>query len=81
MEEIPITKFRTSCHAALERVRRTKRPVLVTRLGEPVAEIIPIAPVARPKKDWLGSLAGTGRIVGDIVSPAGEESDWEALRQ
>lgn len=79
MEEIPITKFRTSCHAALERVRRTKRPVLITRLGEPVAEIIPIAPIAKRKRDWLGSLAGTCRIVGDIVGPAGEEIDWEVL--
>jgi hypothetical protein len=28
----------------------------------------------------LGSLAGTGRIIGDIVSPAVEEADWDALR-
>jgi len=25
-------------------------------------------------------LAGTGEIKGDIVSPASEESDWDALR-
>jgi len=24
-------------------------------------------------------MAGTGRIVGDIVSPASDEKDWEAL--
>jgi len=25
-------------------------------------------------------MAGTGRILGDIVSPASDEQDWEALR-
>jgi hypothetical protein len=29
---------------------------------------------------WLDSLAGTGRIIGDIVSPVVEEADWDALR-
>jgi hypothetical protein len=26
--------------------------------------------------NWIGALAGTGPIVGDIVSPATDESDW-----
>jgi len=29
---------------------------------------------------WLGCMAGTGRIIGDIVSPASEDSDWNVLR-
>ncbi len=69
MEEISTSKFKASCHAVLERVRRTKKPILITRLGEPVAEIVPIATIAKPGKDWLGCLAGTGHIVGDIVNP------------
>jgi hypothetical protein len=28
----------------------------------------------------LGDLAGTGRILGDIVAPASNEDDWEVLR-
>jgi hypothetical protein len=28
----------------------------------------------------LGSRAGTGQIIGDIVSPASAEDDWDALR-
>jgi len=27
----------------------------------------------------LGSLEGTGRIVGDIVSPATDDSEWNGL--
>jgi hypothetical protein len=40
-----------------------------------------IVPPHLPKsaKRWLGSMVGTARIVGDIVSPASDEKDWEAL--
>jgi prevent-host-death family protein len=79
MEKIAISKFKATCLAVVERVRRTKKPVLITRFGKPVAEVVPPPPAPKPE-DWLGSLAGTGRIVGDIVKPASEESDWEVLR-
>ena len=44
MEEIAISKFKATCLAVMERVRRTRQPVLVTRFGEPVAEIVPPSP-------------------------------------
>ncbi len=74
MEKIPISKFKATCSGILEYVRRTKKPVLITRFGKPVAQVVPPTPGAKPE-DWLGSLAGTGRIVGDIVCPASEETD------
>jgi prevent-host-death family protein len=80
MEEIPISKFRATCLAVLERVRKSGKAVLVTRFGEPVAEVVP-PHVSRRPKHWVGSLAGTGQITGDIVSAAGEENDWEVLRR
>jgi len=33
--------------ALLEQVRRTKQPILVTRFGKPVAEVVPPPPDAR----------------------------------
>ena len=78
MEEIAISKFKATCLAVLEQVRKTGKPVLVTRFGEPVAEVIP--PQASKPKKWVGSLAATGKIIGDIVSPASDEDDWDALR-
>ena len=78
MEEIAISKFKAMCLALLELVRKTRKPIWVTRLGEPVAEVVP--PTAKPKKtQWMGSMEGTGRIVGDIISPANDEEDWEVL--
>ena len=78
MEEIAISKFKATCLAVLENVRRTHRPVRVTRFGEPVAEVVPPSPPLRPKH-WIGALRGTARIQGDIVSPACRERDWEVL--
>lgn len=79
MEKIAISKFKATCLAVLERVRKTRKPVLVTRFGKPVAEIVPPSPASRPQT-WLGALSGTVRIEGDIVSPAVDESEWEVLK-
>ena len=80
MERVPISKFKATCLALLDRVKRTGQPILVTRRGEPIAQILPPPPPERPAS-WLGSFRETGRIVGDILSPAAEEREWEALRQ
>lgn len=79
MERIAISKFKASCASVLDRVRKTGKTILVTRFGKPVAEVVPAYTFKRPKH-WVGSLAGTGEINGDIVSPASEEDDQEALR-
>lgn len=78
MEEMAISKFKATCLAVLERVRKTRRPIRVTKFGEPIAEVVPPAPKTR-KKQGLGALAGTLQIKGDIVAPASDEKDWEVL--
>lgn len=79
MEEIAISKFKATCLAVLKRVRSTRTAIRVTKFGEPVAEIVPPTPAPR-KAGWLGSLKHTGKIHDDIITPAGDESDWEAGR-
>jgi prevent-host-death family protein len=77
MQEIAISKFKATCLAVLEKVRKTGEPVLVTRFGHPVARIEPPSPV---KWIELGTGAGTARIRGDIVGSISDISDWEAAR-
>lgn len=72
---MPISKFKATCLATLERVRRTGRPLRVTRFGKPVADIVPPAPDA-PAGAWLGSMRGTAEIVGDITVASSELVDW-----
>lgn len=77
VEEIAISKFKATCLAVLERVRKTRRPVLITRFGEPVAEVVPPSAPPRPRL-WLGAMRGTGRIVGDLIEPAAAVAEWDA---
>lgn len=80
MEEIAISEFKAKCLAVLEQVRKTQQPVRITRHGKPVAEVIPAKPAVMDRAAWIGSLKGSIQILGDIVSPASDEDEWEALR-
>ena len=78
MKEIAISEFKAKCLSLLSQVQKTKRPIRVTRRGQPIAEVIPPSPVPAP--DWIGSMKREIEIVGDIVGPASDENDWEVLR-
>ena len=79
MDEIAISKFKATCLAVLERVRKTGKPVLVTRFGRAVARIEP--PAGQPTKQIrFGTGAASMTIIGDIVQPISDISDWEAAR-
>jgi len=78
MKEVAISEFKAKCLALLNEVQKTKSPLLVTRRGQPVAEVVPATPAR--SADWMGSMRGTMEIVGDIISPATDENEWEALR-
>jgi len=79
MEEIAISEFKAKCLALLERVRKTHRPIRITRFGKPVAEVVPSSPTASTVK-WIGSMKGEIKILGDIVAPVMHDDDWEAWR-
>ena len=80
MDVVNISTFKATCLALLERVRRTGQPLLITRRGEPVAEVVPATP-RRARAGWIGARRGSGRILGDIVAPAADARQWEALRR
>ncbi|MGH7476759.1 MAG: type II toxin-antitoxin system Phd/YefM family antitoxin [Longimicrobiales bacterium] len=78
MESMPISKFKATCLAVLERVRRTGKPVLITRFGEPVAEVVPPRAEAG-RAAWLGALVGQAELRDDLIEPAQALEEWEAL--
>jgi prevent-host-death family protein len=78
MKEIAISEFKAKCLALLDQVEKTKKPIRVTRRGKAVAEVFP--PSAEPVANWIGSMKGEIEILGDIVAPPDDESDWEAVR-
>jgi prevent-host-death family protein len=80
MKEVAISEFKAKCLGILEEVRKTRRPIRVTRFGKPVAEVVPPSP-DNPAGRRLGSMVGTAEILGDIVGPTGSLDDWEAWRE
>ncbi len=80
MQEIAISEFKAKCVSLLQQVSKTKQPIRVTRFGKPVADVVPPAEVEVDRNAWIGSGHGTAKILGDIISPATEPEEWEALR-
>ncbi len=80
MKEVAISVFKAKCLGLLEEVRKTRRPIRVTRFGEPVAEVVPPSPPERTGR-WLGCMEGTAEILGDIVGPTGSLDDWNAWKE
>jgi len=56
MEEIGVSKFKATCLAVLERVQKMRKPIRVTRFGEPIAEDVPPAPKPKRKRRTGGRL-------------------------
>jgi hypothetical protein len=79
IEEIAISKFKATCLAVVENVRKTGNSVRVTRFGLPIAEIYPPGDASRTAA--LGTGAGSSVILGGIPGSVGEESHGEAAPQ
>lgn len=77
MEKINVSRFKATCLELLQRVRRTGQSIIITRHGEPIAQVGPVS-MASQSESWLGSARGTGEILGDIIAPVADQG-WEAL--
>jgi antitoxin (DNA-binding transcriptional repressor) of toxin-antitoxin stability system len=79
MKEVAISEFKAKCLSLLDQIQKTKKPIIVTRFGKPIAQVGP--PPPQPTVgSWLGSMKGEIEILGDIMSPATDEDEWEVLR-
>ena len=74
VEEMDISDFEATCLAVLARVVRTGNPVLVTRFGQPVAQVSP-----PPRQTGPRVLRDERAILGDLIEPVSSLEDWEVL--
>ena len=77
-ETVTISKFKATCLGLLKQVKMNGEPILVTLKGEPVAMVVP-PPPRETSSVWMTEFRNSGKIVGDIIAPAAEESEWEVL--
>ena len=73
MKTIPVSEFKAKCIGLLKEVQKTKKPLVVTLRGKPLARV---EPIVQPKKRVrLGALKGWMEIKGDIIHST-MEKDW-----
>ena len=72
---IKASEFKAKCLAVIDEVERTRQPVVITKRGKPVAELVPHKSA---KQSPLGIFKGRMEILGDIISPI--DVEWEALK-
>lgn len=68
-------QFKSQCLKVMDKVKRTKKRVIITKRNVPVAQLVPIEP--EEEKPIFGCMKGTIEIKGDITKPTGEK--WNVL--
>lgn len=71
--EIAAGEFKARCLQLMDEVARTRAPIVITKRGRPVAQLVPAEEPKRPLHGWM---KGSVKIVGDIISPI--DVEWEA---
>lgn len=75
MKEVKASEFKARCLQLMDEVAETREPVVVTKRGKPVCQVIPYKP--KPKT-LFGISRDTIVIEGDIISPL--DVEWEAAQ-
>lgn len=71
---IPAGQFKAKCLKLIDEVAEKRKPLVITKRGKPVAEVIPIP----FQGDLVGSMRGSVLWEGDIISPI--DVEWEAMK-
>ncbi|MSV30577.1 MAG: type II toxin-antitoxin system prevent-host-death family antitoxin [Bryobacterales bacterium] len=71
---IPAATFKAECLKLMDQVEKTRKPIVITKHGRPVAQLAPIPAVPR---SLFGYMKNSVAIPGDITAPLDEE--WSAL--
>lgn len=72
---VPAAVFKAECLRLMDEVARTGQPVVITKHGKPVAQLVPVP--AAPES-LFGYMRDTVTIKGDVIAPAGESWDAES---
>jgi antitoxin (DNA-binding transcriptional repressor) of toxin-antitoxin stability system len=74
LEALGLEREAHECLKLMDEVARTGRPVVITKHGKPIAQLVPIPAQSR---SLFGYMKNTVQIKGDVISPVDEE--WSAL--
>ena len=71
-DQVTAAEFKAKCLRLMDEVAKRRTPLVITKRGKPVAKLVPVEdePI-----DPFGCMAGTVKIIGDIISPI-DEDEW-----
>ncbi len=75
-QQIAAGEFKAKCLHLLDEVQRTRKEIVITKRGKPVARMLP---VEQEPTSVFGRMKGTVEILGDIVASTGEQ--WQVDEQ
>jgi prevent-host-death family protein len=70
------SEFKAKCLKLMDKVSRDHEEIVITKRGKPVAKLVPVTEPEAPT--GYGCMKGTGKIIGDIVSPI--DVEWDAAK-
>ena len=74
MRTVKASEFKAKCLKIMDEVAATGEPVVITKNGLPITQLVPF----RPKPETLfGALKGSVTIHGNIMAPV--DAKWDAL--
>ena len=74
--EISATDFKAKCLKLIDEIAVTRKPIVITKRGKPVAKLVPAE--IEPRKPLFGCMAGTVTFEGDILAAIDVEWETEA---
>ncbi len=85
LRQMAAGEFKAKCLSIMDEVKATGRPLVVTKRGEPVIEVVPIRAAKETKKKdpIFGRLKGIVTIVGDpddLIKPVFPLEDYDMLK-
>ena len=75
-QKVSAAEFKANCLRLMDEVQRSRKPIIITKHGKPVAKLVPYD---EQVPQIYGFLSGSVKIHGDIVGPLDEA--WEANEQ
>lgn len=83
-KEVPAGVFKQGCLALIDDVAASKREIVITKRGKPVARVVPMEDPREREKELLAQWRGKARqLVQDdeLMSATSELVDWKAREE
>jgi prevent-host-death family protein len=72
-KRVSMSKLKAHCSELVERVKKRREAVVITRRGRPVAELVPLA---EEPASLFGFAKGAITVKGDLIAPM--DAEWDA---